>query len=241
MSSTVQSFLIHTNNRRESLLRVELEKSPYVKFTRRRKGNKKKDLPQLNCQSALNTSINDANDDDTYDDFYDYCDGNGHCSGDEKLRERNDEGVLGDLKVAATKHDDTLSFQLDDKCTLGSLSDDEFSFVIEMEQADKYKDDICGNDWDKIPDTETVISVDTFSGDKLMFSYKDALLVNKTAPSIATKLTERSKNNHMAERTTKEVVLDTVNEDDLCNPYFDHDSAKLKGEQRQTLRALKGN
>lgn len=151
---------------------------------------------------------------------------------------------------------DELSSDWEDMFELDSLSDDEISEDIISFNA-SFTNDIdpsisnqsepihtFGDDWDAIPEVQSVISVDTFSGEKL-FSYKDALFVNKeeqkASPSTNWKLRVETQGMASTSQVEKVVDFEMRDESDLSNAYFDHNGAKLRGGQRRTLRELKGN
>lgn len=174
-------------------------------------------------------------------------------------RETDDEDqIASDYKEEENEVDaDELSSGWEDMFDLDSLSDGEISQDIISFNASFANDSdpsienpietihSVGDDWDAIPEVQSVISVDTFSGEKLLFSYKDALFVNKEEQKAAPigKLTMKVERQDMASASGADKVVDFEmrDESDLLNVYFDHNSAKLKGGQRRTLRELKGN
>jgi len=245
---------------------------------KRGKAKPKKRLPTINCQDSLDLDLDDVYSDDHYYDYDsstsdtkddegdldDYQGSTYETAGDEIDENSNQMTTTttgeeeSSIDIVDNDDEDALPFQWEDVYELHSLSDEEHSedvisfnakFVTELE-AGRYRDvtSDVGDDWNAIPEIQSVISVDTFSGEKQIFSYKDALFVNKEEPKTFAPITlqvkaEAKKDMSHTSKMMKSVVdrRDESEESDLHGVYFDHDNAKLKGGQRRNLRELKGN
>jgi len=245
---------------------------------KRGKAKPKKRLPTINCQDSLDLDLDDVYSDDHYYDYDsstsdtkddegdldDYQGSTYETAGDEIDGNSNQMTTTttgeeeSSIDIVDNDDEDALPFQWEDVYELHSLSDEEHSedvisfnakFVTELE-AGRYRDvtSDVGDDWNAIPEIQSVISVDTFSGEKQIFSYKDALFVNKEEPKTFAPITlqvkaEAKKDMSHTSKMMKSVVdrRDESEESDLHGVYFDHDNAKLKGGQRRNLRELKGN
>ena len=270
MIEIVKSFLIDHPKRANRIYpiikaRIEITK----RATQRGKTKPKKRLPTINCEDSLDLDLDDIYSDDNYDydssdnkddgDFDDYQ-GSTYETGS-KVGNSNQATTVeeeSNIDIVDNDDEDALSFQWEDMYDLDSLSDEEPSedvisfnanFVTELE-AGRYGDvtSDVGDDWNAIPEIQSVISVDTFSGEKQIFSYKDALFVNKEEPktfaptTLQAKAEARKDMSHTSKMRKSVVERKDESEDrDLCGVYFDHDNAKLKGGQRRNLRELKGN
>jgi hypothetical protein len=265
MIEIVNSFLIdHPKraNRINPIIKTRIEITKRAK--QRGKVKPKKRLPTINCQDSLDLDVY-SHDDDTYD-----YDSTSDTEWDfDDIYETASCEIVGDSNQATTTveeesnidivdndDEDALSFQWEDMYDLDSLSDEEPSedvisfnanFVTELEAYGDVTSDV-GDDWNAIPEIQSVISVDTFSGEKQIFSYKDALFVNKEEPKTFAPTTlqakaEARKDMSHTSKMRKSIVerRDESEESDLYGVYFDHDNAKLKGGQRRNLRELKGN
>ena len=257
---TAQHLLVSTILSRLGRIHPSYSRLYYFKQPAKLKATKKtktkKSLCRLNCQSDFDTNISDIYDEDHYHDIYDdFFDGkDAECGEVDDISE-----VVGDSNETTSKESDSEEdsthswkefFELD-SLSDGEFTDDVVSFnesFANGSYAGVAKDsdsnaNTVGEDWDAISDMQTVISVNTFSENTkgMMFSYKDALNVNrKLAPVTITEEKEAKYTIVSDSKKTQETDLDTKDENNLYSVYFDHDSAKLKGTERRRLRVLKG-
>ena len=131
---------------------------------------------------------------------------------------------------------------------LDSLSDGDFSDgVISFNEsfatgmgAECKKDSNASNvgeDWDAVSEIQTVISVNTFSGNKeMMFSYKDALNVNRKLAPLTIKEEKEAKSSIVNNQKAEKTDLERRDENELHSVHFDHDSAKLREDSDEDLK-----